>query len=114
MDLREYTPPHTISLCETSCLVLPRHPPKAAFGSFELVFICDLLFFIAIFHNVEVKLYSIVLGKSRTFNFQSRNLTLYPIELRARVPRTQGGRRVGFLRVYWLFFVLQALLQSLV
>ena len=24
-----------------------------------------------------------VLGKSRTFNFQSRNLTLYPIELRA-------------------------------
>ena len=100
MDLREYTPPHTISLCETSCLVLPRHPPKAIFGSFELVFICDLVFLIAIVHNVQSKLYSIVLGKSRTFNFQSRNLTLYPIELRARAPRTQGGRRVAFLRVY--------------
>ncbi len=84
MDLREYTPPHTISLCETSCIVLPRHPPKAVFDSFELVFICDLLCLIAIFYKVQIKLYNIVvLGKSRTFNFQSRNLTLYPIELRA-------------------------------
>ena len=56
MDLRDYAPPHNISSRDTSCLVLPRHPPKALFWLFAFLWLTRYRGFIVLLTEKSYKL----------------------------------------------------------